>query len=163
MAKVSKGRLASIFTIITLATFSIIVTGMYLYQKSNTDNNKDPDTVIVKVESDGKEKTDGASMEYSGKATLNTIENVVELSFTNPTRSSKNMNIEVVATVDGEDIVLAKSAIIEPGNKITSIKYSGNKKIAEGQYEGKFIIHFYNKQNSEEIVDSQIAITVHVE
>ena len=152
------------FILIAVAAFGLAIAGGYLFQMILHSNEEPSNSSIVKVESendDGKSDVD-VSLKYSGYATLLSDENLITLNFTNPSKSKKSLSLEIVADIDGEDIVLAKTDRIYPGYKIDSVKYTLDKEIAKGDYKGKFIVHFYNEQDKEEIVNSEIAINVYV-
>ena len=128
-----------------------------------SQNKKDSNSSITKVEDDSGEKGNvDASLEYSGYTTLLSEEKLITLNFTNPLKSKKSLNLEIIAEVDGENIVLAKTDILRPGYKIDSVKYDLDREIPKGNYPGKFIVHFYNEQGKEEIVNSEIAINIYV-
>lgn len=125
---------------------------------------EDSNSSIVKVESedDDAEGTVDASLKYAGYVTLETEENLITLNFTNPKKSKKSFSLEIIAKIDGEDVVLAKTAKIRPGYKINSVKYDLDRTIEKGTYEGNFVVHFYDDADKEEIVNSKIAIKVYV-
>ncbi len=131
----------------------------------DTDNDgKTPDSFITKVDSGDNEEHSNAdvSLQYAGSATLLTDEKLITLNFTNPAKSKKSLSLDIIAEVDGEDVILAKTGIIRPGYKIDSVKYTLDREIPKGEYKGKFIVHFYNEQDKEEIVNSAITISVYV-
>ena len=71
-------------------------------------------------------------------------------------------NVDVSLQYAGEDVVLAESDIIRPGYKIDSVKSFLEREIPKGDYKGKYIVHFYNEQDEEEIINSEIAINIYV-
>lgn len=152
------------FILIAIVVFAAAVAGGYLFQMMINRSEETPDSSITKVDSeDADEKSDvDVSLKYAGYATLLSDENLVTLNFTNPSKSKKSLSLEIVANVDGEDIILAETDMIRPGYKIDSAKYTLDREIPKGDYKGKFIVHFYNEQDEEEIVNSEIAINVYV-
>lgn len=154
----------SLLILIAIVTFAVAMAGGYLFQMALHGSEKTSDSSIVKVEpEDGDEKSDvDVSLKYAGYATLLSDEKIITLNFTNPSKSKKSLSLEIVAEVDGEDIVLAKTDKIRPGYKIDSVEYASDREIPEGNYKGKFIVHFYNEQDKEEIVNSEIAINVYI-
>ncbi len=150
--------------IIAIVAFVAAIAGGYLLQTINHGDNES-DYTITRAEPDGNEETKGdtdVSLQYAGYATLHSDEKLITLNFTNPSRSKKGLSLEIVADINGENITLAKTDIIRPGYKIDSIKYKLNREIPEGTYNGKFVIHFYNEQDKEEIVNSEIKINFYV-
>ena len=77
-------------------------------------------------------------------------------------KSKKTFNLEIVADINGENLVLAITDKIRPGYKIDSVKSALDREVPKGDYKGKFIVHFYNEQGKEEVVNSEIAISIHV-
>ena len=152
------------FIIIAIATFGLAIAGGYLFQMFLHNGEDESNSSIVKVESedDGEKSDVDVSLKYAGYATLLSDENLVTLNFTNPSKSKKSLSLEIVANVDGEDIILAETDMIRPGYKIDSAKYTLDREVPKGDYKGKFIVHFYNEQDEEEIVNSEIAINVYV-
>lgn len=165
-AKKSKKRAILLFFLcIIFASLSAFATVLLLNKfknKDNDDNNKNSNVSVTEVKDDGKKNDSGVSLEYAGYVTLETEQNLITLNFTNPSRSTKSLSLEIVGNINGEEITFAKTDIIKPGNKITDIKYTPEKEIAKGRYDGKFVVHFYNEQDQEEIVVTNIDIKVYV-
>ena len=165
-AKKSKKRAILLFFLcILFASISAFATVLLLEKirdKGDDDNNKNSNTSVVEVKDDGKKNDGGVSLEYAGYVTLETEQNLITLNFTNPSRSTKSLSLEIVGNINGEEITFAKTDIIKPGNKITDVKYTPEKEIAKGRYDGKFVVHFYNEQDQEEIVVTNIDIKVYV-
>ena len=150
--------------IIAIAVFGLAIAGGYLFQMILHSNEESSNSSIIKVEPEddsGKSDVD-VSLKYAGYAALETDKNLITLNFTNPSKSKKSLDLEIVADIDGEDVVLAKTDRIYPGYKIDSVKYALDREIPKGNYDGKFIVHFYNEQDKEEIVNSEITINVYV-
>lgn len=152
------------FIIIAIVAFVAAIAGGYLLRMILHGSEETPNSSITQVESeDGDEKSDvDVSLKYAGYVTLLSDENLITLNFANPSKSKKSLDLEIVANINGEDIVLARTDKIRPGYKIDSVKYTLDKEIPQGNYKGKFIVHFDNEQDKEEIVNSEIAINVYV-
>lgn len=150
--------------IVTAVVFTMAAVGGYVCLLLLHDNNINSNSSITKVESenDAKKGDVDVSLQYKGYATLLTDEKLITLDFTNPSKSKKSLSLEIVANINGEDVVLAKSDRIYPGYKIDSTKSTLEQDIPKGNYQGKYIIHFYNEQDEEEIINSEIAINIYV-
>jgi hypothetical protein len=150
----------------SVVTFGVTVAGIYTIQTLTNNNNPIPNTSITKIESESEknnEKSDAdVSLQYAGSATLFTDEKIITLNFANPSKSKKSLSLEIIANINEEDVLLAKSDIIHPGYKIESIEYAQDREIQKGDYKGKFIVHFYDERDNEEVVNSEIAINIHV-
>lgn len=151
-----------IIVVAVLCVAAAAVAG-YFYQMSQ-NNKDDSNSSITKVESENDaEKGDvDASLQYAGYATLLSEEKIITLNFTNPLKSKKSLNLEIVAEVNGENITLATTDTLHPGHKIDSVKYDLDREIPKGNYPGKFLVHFYDERGKEEIVNSEIAINIYV-
>ncbi len=163
--KKQKKRFILLFILCLLfASISAFAT-VFLLLKTRPEDGKEnnPDIAIVETDDKGEKKNDsGVSLEYSGYVTFESEQNLVTLNFANPSRSTKSLSLEIVGNINGEEITFAKTDIIKPGNKITSAKYTPEKEIAKGRYDGKFVVHFYNEQDQEEIVVTNIDIKIYV-
>ena len=144
--------------------FIVAVVGGYVCQMLLHNNDAGSNSSITKIESENDNEKDNVdvSLQYAGYATLLADEKLITLNFTNPSKSKKSLSLEIVANINEEDVVLAESDIIRPGYKIDSVKYTLEKEIPKGDYKGKYIVHFYNEQDEEEIVNSEIAIDVYI-
>ena len=151
------------FPIIILAVVAFLAAAAGGYFYLSLSHQKSSNSSITKVEETSEESgTVDASLQYSGYVTLLSEEDLITLNFTNPARSKKTLSLEIVANIDGEDIILAKSDKIKPGYKIDSIKYEPSRQIEKGNYKGYFLIHFYGDNDKEEIVNSRVAINIYV-
>ena len=151
--------------IIAIVAFMAAVAGGYFVCRMILQSgDEDVNSSITKVESEEDEKAGDVdvSLKYAGYATLLSDEKLVTLNFTNPSKSKKSLSLEIVADIDGESVTLAKTDKIRPGYKIDSVKSTLDREIPKGNYKGKFVISFYNEQDKEEIVNSEIAINIYV-
>ena len=152
------------FIIIAIVVFVAAIAGGYFLQVLLHSGEETSNSSITKVESedDDEKNSVNVSLKYAGYATLLSDEKLITLNFTNPSKSKKSLSLEIVANIDGEDVVLAKTDKLRPGYKIDSVKYTLDREISKGDYKGKFIVHFYNEQDKEEIVNSEITINIYV-
>ena len=149
--------------IVAVLIFGVTLAGWYLWRQVQQEEDGSSGNSIVKVESDGEnDNSTNSSLMFAGYVKLLSDEKVITLNFTNPSKSKKSLDLEVVANIDGEDVVLAKSDIIRPGYRIEKLVYSSDRDIPKGDYKGKYIVHFFNERGEEEIVNSEIAIDVYV-
>lgn len=150
--------------IIVIVAFVVAMIGGYLFQVILSGGDENLNSSITKVESedDGERNGVDVSLRYAGYATLLSDEDLIALNFTNPAKSKKSLSLEIITNIDGEDVLLASTDKIRPGYKIDSVKYVSDREIPMGDYDGKFIVHFYNEQDKEEIVNSEIAIKIYV-
>ena len=167
-----KNKLLKVVAIFILAAFSVAVlamAGAYLVEKigdNNSDkpkiNSNNPSSQDDKPAADTSDGNSSASIEYSGKATVNTAEKAISLHFKNPSKSKKSISLVLVAIVDGEEVILGKKERLLPGDLIEKLDYNANTSLENGDYSGKYILHFYNEVGEEEIVNSEVLINVRV-
>ena len=150
--------------LVIAVVFIMAAVGGYVCQISLRNNNINSNSSITKIESENDNEKDNVdvSLQYAGYATLFIDEKLIALNFTNPSKSKKSLSLEIVAIVNEEDVVLAESDIIRPGYKIDSVKSFLEREIPKGDYKGKYIVHFYNEQDEEELINSEIAINIYV-
>lgn len=162
MANVKRPVLPIIITAI-VAFGSAIAVG-YIYLSMQQKETAIPDTSIIEADPDPADNSGpdvDVSLKYAGYATLERNKKLIVLNFTNPHKSRKDLSLDIIANIDGEDIVLAKTSKVHPGYKITSVK-AIDQTLPDGDYKGKFIVHFYDEQGNEEIVKSEIAVNIYV-
>lgn len=106
------------------------------------------------------------SMAYRKTVTISLAEKTVKLMFQNPVKSVNDMLLQLaVVSSDGEEIVIAQSDLIKPGNEITKMDLIDEEGFLwEGSYKGKFNVFCYAPDSGEKsIVDGSvegISITV---
>lgn len=159
-----KKKILLVFIIATVAILAAVA-GAYFCQMFTKNRAKtESDSSIIKVEpsEDDSNTTADVSLQYAGYVTLRSEEKLLTMNFTNPSRSKKTMSLEIIANIDDEEIILAKSDKIRPGYKIESIKYQQDRNFPKGTYDGNFLVHFYDENDNEEIVNSNIKIKVYI-
>lgn len=96
---------------------------------------------------------------YSNQVAVSLAEGSASLQFTNPARSNQSMVVQVVI----QDVVVAQSGTLLPGNRIEQLPLNQGLSLAAGQYEGIFRILFYNTEDgSRAQVSTEIPISVAV-
>ena len=155
--------------ILAIAVPVAAVGGAVLYGEffSNHEDSEVIDIPEGIVEADEEDRKDDGSdsdvsMKYAGYVTLYNDDKYMTMNFTNPGKSKKSMSLEIIANVAGEDILLATTGKIRPGYKVNKVETERKYAIPEGTYDGKYRVHFYNEEGSEEIVNSEIKIKVYV-
>ena len=130
---------------------------------SNVETYVDTDAELPKL--DKLEKNDGggaAGLTYKKEVTVYTSSGTVSLYFVNPNFSVDNVLVKVYA--DGFRI--AETGILVPGTKITTLSLNdvGLRTMKDvGDFEGKFVIEFYNSETNEKsVLNTEIPITVKV-
>ncbi len=163
-------KLIVIFFVTAFSATVLAMAGAFLYEKitGNGNSNKPAESSAGsqnKSEPSPNYTNDGsstASIEYSGNATVNTTENIVSFHFKNPSKSKKSISLKIVAIVNGEEIVIGKKDRLAPGDLVKELPYQPEKEIEKGNYDGKYVLHFYNEAGEEEIVNSEVLINIRV-
>lgn len=100
------------------------------------------------------------SLTYSKETTIDLSEKTVKLMFANPNKSNQDMMIQIVV----QDTVIVQSGLLSPGYQVTKLDLLDNAKLSSGQYDGKFVILYYQKDTGEKaIINTEIPITITVE
>lgn len=143
-----------IFLLLLIALFAIALAIWALFFRNNVEVII-PDRVpsiednAEKIPGDDSQKsdttTDGGSVSptFSNEVIVDLKNNKVNLYFANPNKSTHDIVLQIVVG----DTVIAQSGAIVSGNQISelSLANNANKMLVKGEYNGKFILHFYDK------------------
>ena len=106
------------------------------------------------------------SMTYQLRAEISLSTNDIDMYFQNPSKSNHNVAIELYLVSGDNEIMIAKSGVIEPGYLLRHLTYEpGNVVLSEGVYEGKYLVRYFNPETAEqsflesEIVNVKITVT----
>ncbi len=100
-----------------------------------------------------------ASIAFTKTAVIDFEKEQASVMFGNPSRSEQDMVIQIVI----QDVIIAQSGLITPGNKILTLDLLPNAKdrLDEGLYLGSYIVLFYNRETGKrEIVSTEIPINI---
>lgn len=130
------------------------------YPPQGTEENQQP------IEGDSAEQIDspeggGAiNVTFGTTATVSLSEKAVSLYYANPGVS--NQNVAILIMID--DIVVAKSDLITPGNEVTELVLEENaiSRLQEGGYNAELIVRAYNDDGEKAMVDTQGELTLTV-
>lgn len=148
-------KIVLIFFCVAIVTMALSIVIATLFQRLGGGGTSEPEEEVV-VKNDDKT----VSMEYSGRITVNSGDGTIKFYFKNPARSQKSVRLEAIGEIDGEEVVLFKTDKIAPGEKIEEARYESEEELKVGNYDGKFVVHFYGENGIEEIVNSEILVKV---
>lgn len=157
--KQKAAKYLAIFGALAITTFALLTVLTRLKNETKTGDSAQPD-VPPSSQSDTTNKS--AAFDYSTMVTVDTSARALSLYFKNADRSSKNLSLEIVGDIGGEQISLARTDTLKPGDEVRQLSLSYDRELAAGQYGGEFILHFYNDQAEEEIVNSKVKISLQV-
>lgn len=108
--------------------------------------------------------TSGGSVNitYTTNFKLDKSDKKITFSYSNPSKS--NQNVLVIVKVDNVEI--ARSALIPPGNNLTSLDVTDEaiSKLVAGGYDAELVIGFYDPETNEKaMVDTKALITIQVQ
>ena len=169
-----------ILLLVCITAGAVSVTVGAVFFRKTVSTMLTPDSVPVKTEAyadsvkdesnEEKMKSElgggSISMAYRKTVTISLAEKTVKLMFQNPVKSVNGMVLQLaVVSSDGEEIVIAQSDLIKPGNEITRMDLIDEEGFLwEGSYKGKFNVFCYAPDSGEKsIVDGSvegISITV---
>lgn len=101
------------------------------------------------------------SLTYAREVTISLEDKTASLVFANPGKSTQDMMLQIVI----QDTVIVQTGVLHPGNQVTTLSLLDGmeKKLAEGVYEGKFNVLYYDPDTGERaIVNTEIPITITV-
>jgi len=119
------------------------------------------------IPGDNSEKSDApagggsVNLTFSKDVTINLSDKSVGLYFASPNKSTHDIVLQIVV----EDTVIAQSGTIAPGNQVKELELMENadKILSKGGYDGKFLVHFYDKSNgNKDDVNTEIPINIEV-
>lgn len=99
------------------------------------------------------------SLTYSKEVNVNLTEKMVSLIFGNPSRSTQDIILQLVAG----DVVIFQSDLITPGNQVTSMALAQGieNQLASGSCEGRFFVSFYDQKSGEKsMFQIEIPVTI---
>lgn len=101
------------------------------------------------------------SLTYSTQVSIDLDKKQANLMFANPSKSNQDMVVQIAV----KDEVIVQSGILKPGNKVTTLDLieGSEKKLAQGGYDGKFVILYYNQESGEKaMINTEIPLKVEV-
>lgn len=131
------------------------------YPPQGVEQNQQP------MEGDGGEKLEspeggGAiNVTYGTSATVDLSEETVTLYYANP--SASNQNVAIIIQID--DLVVAKTDLINPGNQVTTLKLEEQAKQAlqVGGYDAELVVRAYDSESGEKaMIDTKGELTLTV-
>lgn len=174
-AFIQKHKVAVTAILSVVLTVVLIVTLWAILQKGGDDSSKlSPDYPPQSIdgnqkpiENDNSQKLPSSqgggaiNVTYGKDAIASLSNNTISLYYANPNASNQNVAISI--SID--DVVIAKSMIITPGNMITQLKLEEgiSDMLALGGYDAKLTIKAYHPQTNEKaMVDTEAEIVVTV-
>ena len=154
-------RVILAFVISLLVTLVALLAYAYFKGGKPVDDGAQQSGEDSKQEDEPKNEN-GASFEYAGNATIDFGARMIELYFKNPLRSTRDIVLEVKCNVNGEEVTYAKTEQLKPGEEVKQLPLLSDKALAKGKHAGDFVLHFYNSDGQEEIVNSKININLFV-
>ena len=131
------------------------------FAPEQTEQNQQP------IEGDNSETPDvsesggAVSLTYADTAVIDLSDETASLYFANPSKSDKDMVLQIVI----QDEVIVQSGRITAGHEVTLLNLldGASEKLSAGGYNAKFIVFYYNTETGEkEVVNTEIPITVTV-
>lgn len=131
------------------------------YPPQGTEGNQKPIEGDTGNKIDSPEGGGAINVTYGTNATVSLSEKKVTLYYANPNAS--NQNVAILIMID--DMVVAKSDLITPGNEITELvleDYAASK-LQEGGYNAELLVRAYNDDGEKAMVDTKGEITLTVQ
>lgn len=161
--------------LIIIVVLCLLVTVWALFFGDSGTTLLTPDYAPIEKEENGEkiEGDNGAKLEaesgggavgitYSDKVTIDLSDKKATLYFANPGKSLQDMVLQVVI----QDVIIIQSGTINPGIQVRTLNLSDGKEelLAEGIYEGKFVVHYYDAETGEKaMINTEISIVITVQ
>lgn len=99
------------------------------------------------------------SLMYSTDVSISLENRTAALLFANPSRSNQAMVVQIVI----QDVVIAQSGLLEPGNQVTSLEIPDTSMLQPGTYDGTFLVSYYQPESGERaMINTEVPIQVQV-
>ena len=160
-----------ILAVITVVAIGVTVWALFFrnttpnlapdYAPQQTEENATPIGDDSDVKLDAAEDGGAVSLTYSKDVKISLSEKSATLLFGNPTKSTQDMVVLLVI----KDTVVIQSGRLTPGNQVTKLNLldGAEKELAEGGYDGKFVILYYNQDSGEKaVVNTEIPVNIQV-
>ena len=130
----------------------------------------DPNAAVIEDDNTEKmqsEEGGGAvSLTYSLGTSLSLSTGEISLRFDNPNASNQNVALTFYVLNGSERVKIAESGQLVPGTRLSALQFIQNSAVlAEGEYEGLFLVSFYDESTGEkarvetEITDVKLTVT----
>ncbi|MBR3229842.1 MAG: hypothetical protein IKF91_03335 [Bacilli bacterium] len=122
----------------------------------------DPNAVETKEKKEKLKAAKGGgavALSYDSQVAIILNNKNITLRFKNPSQSTQNMSLKILI----EDNVIAESNLIPPGYSIYNLNLKDNVNLKQGNYEGKFLINYYDDNNEKANIDTVIPIKIVVQ
>lgn len=130
------------------------------YPPQGTEENQRPIEGDTGGKIDSPEGGGAINVTYGTNATVSLSEKKVTLYYANP--GASNQNVAILIMID--DMVVAKSDLINPGHEITELpleSYAASK-LQAGGYNAELLVRAYNDDGEKAMVDTKGEITLTV-
>lgn len=168
----SKKRMILLISLAVVLVAAITVTAVVLITREDgilppdyPPQSSDPNQIPIPDDEGGKleSPTGGGAVNitYSQDITVSLSGKRATFYYANPSRSNQNVAIAVLVG----DTVVARSALITPGNMVTELALEDGveKKLSVGGYDAELIVYCYHPETGEKaMVDTKAVITVNV-
>ena len=160
-----------LLVLVTVVSVGVTVTVLLLrrddqplppdYPPQGTEENQKP---VGGDENNKLESPEGGgaiNVTYGTNVTVDLSDERVTLLYVNPHASNQNVTVTIMI----DDLVIAKTDLINPGNKVEALtlEKSAKSKLQAGGYEAKLVVRAYDPETNEKaMVDTQGKITVTV-
>ena len=171
-----KRGLEIIFLILMLLILLLLLRSCGEEPKKNTV--LEPDYAVIPVDDQAKpmESSDPVKepvvQQSGGSVTISFQDNIsydtttgwLTLFYQNPASSTHNVTVEVILLNGGEEYLLARSGLLEPGYEVSTLRIDqAAPTVSAGGYNAKLRLAFYDRETGERAnVDTDIPCTVTV-
>lgn len=136
------------------------------YPPQGTEDNQKPIDGDDSTKIDSPEGGGAMRVTYGTTATASRSKGKVTLYYANPNASNQNVRIFIIITNKntGEQIYVASSELIEPGNYVTELTFNSEAKklLGIGGYNAELLVQSFSSDNEKSMVEAKGELTVNV-
>ncbi|MBQ7290798.1 MAG: hypothetical protein IJW76_03620 [Clostridia bacterium] len=164
-----------VIALIVLIIACLIITSWALFFRTPANTPLTPDYAPVEKEENAEniEGDDDTKLEadegggavgltFSDKITIDLSDKKAALYFANPGKSLQDMVLQIVI----QDEIIVQTGTINPGKQVRQVDLldGAEKRLAEGIYEGKFVVLYYDVETGERaMVSTDLLVTITVQ
>ena len=172
MFKTAQSKIILLLSIITIC--AVITTIVVLLRNSGKDEI--PEFAPQKVDENAEKMDDGddekmetedgggaVSLTYQKKVEIQLAENLINLMFQNPQKSTKDMVLQLFITDGDQKVMIAQSELLPPGYRLKEMTLLNTAKLSLGEHKGMFIVQYYDGETGEKaIVNTEASVDITV-
>lgn len=173
MDNIKKNKSRTIIIILCAVIALLMVITVVVLIEKNKGIQIDPDYAageidnkaknLNKKEEKNKTQAGGGSVSLDFAPTATVKGKKISMNFSNPSRSTKDVVLQLIIEKNGKELIIAQSNRLPAGYQLKEMELDKSIKLSNGIYEGKYTVLYYDSESNERSslsTDLPITITV---